>query len=267
MTYASILSVLIIPPLLLMITLVVIDSQRAHHQRKIGEPLIAVFLHMLLALVYTTPWDNYLVANRVWWYDPALVTGITLAWVPLEEYTFFLLQTALTGFWLLWIRGRINSNPLNPNLNLRRWLSLVGILLWLSTIAVLIMSSPNYTYLALISIWAIPPLLLQLAFGADILSANRRVLLLGILPPTLYLWVVDFLAIRWETWTISPSLTTGWKVGLLPVEEMLFFLATNIMVVFGITLLLSPQSRQRWQNWQAQLKFHNKDPKELTPPW
>ena len=23
--------------------------------------------------VYTTPWDNYLVATNVWWYDPALV--------------------------------------------------------------------------------------------------------------------------------------------------------------------------------------------------
>ena len=30
----------------------------------------------MIAVVYTTHWDNYLVATRVWWYDPALVSGI-----------------------------------------------------------------------------------------------------------------------------------------------------------------------------------------------
>jgi putative membrane protein len=134
-------------------------------------------------------------------------------------------------------------------------------------VAILILGSPNYTYLALVAFWAIPPIVLQLAYGADILSTNWPLLFLAIIPPTLYLWLVDFLAIRWGTWTISPSLTTGWKVSLLPIEEMLFFLVTNTMVVFGITLLLSPQSRQRWENWPAQLKFHHKDPKEITPPW
>ena len=41
--------------------------------------------HVLLAVLYTAPWDNYLVATRVWWYDPALVSGIVLGYVPIEE--------------------------------------------------------------------------------------------------------------------------------------------------------------------------------------
>jgi cobalamin synthase len=47
------------------------------------KPYLAILVHILLALVYTTPWDNYLVASGIWWYDPQLVTGITLGWVPL----------------------------------------------------------------------------------------------------------------------------------------------------------------------------------------
>lgn len=52
---------------------------------------------ILIALVYTTPWDNYLVATKVWYYDPARVWNIILGWVPLEEYLFFVLQPILTG--------------------------------------------------------------------------------------------------------------------------------------------------------------------------
>ena len=93
MTYAGILSLFIVPACLVVVALVVRDS-RLINKSDLKAGVLAVLLHMLLALIYTTPWDNYLVANRVWWYDPALVTGITLAWVPLEEYAFFLLQTA-----------------------------------------------------------------------------------------------------------------------------------------------------------------------------
>lgn len=52
--------------------------------------------------------------------------------------------------------------------------------------------------------------------------------------PTLYLWVVDTLALRRGTWVIS----TGTKYGVhlwdgLEIEEALFFLVTNTLIVFG----------------------------------
>lgn len=59
--------------------------------------LRAALFTILIALVYTTPWDNYLVATQVWYYDPARVWNIILGWVPLEEYMFFVLQTIFTG--------------------------------------------------------------------------------------------------------------------------------------------------------------------------
>ncbi len=71
--------------------------------------LIAVGLTILVALVYTTPWDNYLVATRVWSYAPARVWNIILGYVPLEEYLFFVLQTILTGLIVLGLLRRENA--------------------------------------------------------------------------------------------------------------------------------------------------------------
>ena len=44
---------------------------------------MGIAVHVLLAVVYTTPWDNYLVATGVWYYNPELVTGIVLGYVPI----------------------------------------------------------------------------------------------------------------------------------------------------------------------------------------
>jgi lycopene beta-cyclase len=55
----------------------------------------------LIAFVYTTPWDNWIIALGVWGYDPSLVWGVVIGWVPLEEYLFFLLQPMLGGLIVL----------------------------------------------------------------------------------------------------------------------------------------------------------------------
>ena len=54
---------------------------------------------------------------------------------------------------------------------------------------------------------------------------------------TCYLWIADAIAIRIGVWSISDSHTSGLRVGGLPIEEMVFFLMTNAMVLFGLILL------------------------------
>jgi lycopene cyclase domain-containing protein len=76
--------------------------QRVHLIMMVGLATIAV--------VYTTPWDNYLVATGVWYYDPRLVLNVTLGYVPIEEYAFFILQTFLTGLFVLWLWTRFYSS-------------------------------------------------------------------------------------------------------------------------------------------------------------
>jgi lycopene cyclase domain-containing protein len=61
---------------------------------------------VVAALVYTSPWDNYLVATKVWFYDPRAVLNIILGYLPLEEYLFIILQTLLVGLFAVWLWRR-----------------------------------------------------------------------------------------------------------------------------------------------------------------
>src|SRR5512142_2737525 len=99
MTYALFLAVFLAIPIVILLWLLRRSLRRTE--------LVWLGLLMGIALIYTTPWDNYLVANRIWWYHPDLVTGITIGWVPIEEYTFFLLQPLMSGLWFLFVSRRV----------------------------------------------------------------------------------------------------------------------------------------------------------------
>jgi lycopene cyclase domain-containing protein len=251
MSYLAFLFIFLVPPILLL-------GWLAWRDRRAGVILpselrnwpvwAALSAHVLVALLYTTPWDNYLVASRVWWYDPALVTGILLGWVPLEEYIFFVLQPLLTGLWLLFLARRLvmppQASPRPPRLNLISTL-LAGVI-WIGAVIILLTGWRPGTYLALELAWAIPPIMVQLSFGADILWRQRRLVLLTLLPVTLYLSLADALAIGAGTWTINPALSLEiYLGGVLPLEELLFFLLTNMLLTFGIILVLARQSQRR----------------------
>ena len=58
--------------------------------------------------------------------------------------------------------------------------------------------------------------------------------LIPIAIPTLYLWTVDTLALRRGTWVISAGTKYGYHLwDGLDIEEALFFLVTNTLIVFG----------------------------------
>jgi lycopene cyclase domain-containing protein len=251
MTYFGFLLRFLVIPLVLMGGLTWRDLRRG-----ITRPLalrnwpagVVLLAHVMVALLYTTPWDNYLVATGVWWYEPTLVTGITLGWVPLEEYTFFVLQTLTTGLWLLYLARHlpVEDSPSSHHGRIRWIAALVLGLIWLAAVAMLPAGWQPGTYLALELTWALPPIMLQLAFGADILWRQRRLVLLSLLPPTFYLCIADALAIAAGTWTINPVRSLNvYLGGALPLEELVFFTLTNALVVFGMVLGLARESRDR----------------------
>ncbi|MFQ3568159.1 MAG: lycopene cyclase domain-containing protein [Aggregatilineales bacterium] len=214
-----------------------------------GVPSEAVLGGLVaVAVGYTTPWDNYLVATRVWWYDPKLVNGLVLGYVPIEEYTFFVLQTLLTGAWTLYLARHLPADeapPANP-LRIRLGMTLALAAIWLAAVWNLFKGPRSRTYLSLTLSWALIPIMLQTAFGGDILWQHRRLVALGIIPATLYLGYADSLAIGSGTWTINPEKTVNIDLfGRLPLEEGVFFLLTNTLVTLGTILVLSRQSQQR----------------------
>jgi len=256
MTYFGVLLRFVGIPLLFLTLITAYDARKGRglpHPFRAFPAWLALLGHVIVALAYTTPWDNYLVATSVWWYDPALVTGLTLGWVPIEEYTFFVAQTLMTGLWLfLWMR-RASAGSHSPALRgeLRPLAAGVTGLFWAMWLVLLLVGWQAGRYMALILVWALPPIMLQLAFGADILWRYRRLAFLGIVPPTLYLWLVDGLAIRSGTWTISPGHIVGVHlIGILPLEEAVFFLVTNTLVVFGILLIMAQESHRRLLFWR-----------------
>ncbi len=251
MTYFGFLFQFLVIPIILMVFLTWLDSR---HRRALPVALLGwsawgvIMAHIGVALLYTTPWDNYLVATGVWWYNPKLVTGLTLGWVPIEEYTFFGLQPLLAGLWLLWLARRLplDDRPV-PHSHLYRWGLLAGLgLLWLGMAAILAFNWRPGTYLALILVWALPPIMLQLGFGLDTLWRHRLLIGLTLASMTLYLSLADFLAIGSGTWTIDPAQSLQiYLGGVLPLEEFVFFLMTNMLLVFGVVLVLAVESQQR----------------------
>ena len=103
-------------------------------------------------------------------------------------------------------------------------------------------------------VWALPPIGLQLAFGADILWRYRRLVSLVIISLTPYLSASDALAITLGTWTINPEKSLDFLIaGLLPIEEFLFFLLTNTLITFGIVLVISEESYARFGSIRLRL--------------
>jgi lycopene cyclase domain-containing protein len=260
MTYFGFLLRFLVIPILIFLTISYWDN-RNHRQIKgfrNGRAVwVAIAVHIALAVIYTTPWDNYLVATGVWYYNPDLVTGKLIGYVPIEEYTFFVLETILSGLWW-WFLARRLSPPrkgFKPNKRLVYLSTCLLAILWLLAAYLFFLGASKWTYLSIILFWALPAILPQLLFGADILWHYRKLVFWGIFIPALYLSVMDVVALTETTWSISPAQTTGILFfGILPLEEVVFFFITNILIVNGMTLLLANVSQGRFAEIKEQLR-------------
>ncbi|MEM7333244.1 MAG: lycopene cyclase domain-containing protein [Chloroflexota bacterium] len=255
MTYFGFLGLFVGIPILILLFVVWWDARRGRSLTpalRAFPPLLVLLGHILIALIYTTPWDNYLVATRVWWYDPELVTGIVIGWVPIEEYTFFMVQPILTGLWLFFLAKRDYFTAVSPSPNEKkaRLLGLIiGSLIWVAATGIFVSQWQPGTYLSLELGWAMVPILFQIWFGGHLLWRYRRLLGWTIIPTTLYLSFADALAINSGTWTINPAQSLNWIIGgVLPFEELLFFLLTNTLLGFGMVLVLAVASQTRLQS-------------------
>lgn len=229
---------------------------------------IGIAIHVLLAVVYTTPWDNYLVATGVWYYNPDLVTGLVIGYVPIEEYTFFVVETILSGLWWWFLARRLALTPtpspaqrwgFKPNKLIVYLSTCLLVFTWLVSTYLFFYGDTKWTYLSITLFWALPAILPQLLFGADILWHYRKLVSLAILIPGIYLSLMDIVALKSTTWSISPNQTTGILFfGTLPLEEAIFFFITNVLITFGLTLLLANVSQERFSDIRAQLQSWKK---------
>ena len=195
---------------------------------------LPIALMAFVALVYTTPWDNYLIMRGVWTYPTGGVVGV-LGYVPIEEYFFMVLQATLAGvLWTCWV-PHIQYIKLRFSLTGALMAVLVGL------IGALSLTHTAGTYIGLILVWACPPLVLQWGLGFHMLLKSFKTwapLWIGL---SIYLCIADYYAIFKGVWSITLATRTGWGIGHLPVEEILFFTLTNLFVPQGMCL---------WRAWR-----------------
>ncbi|RDW67669.1 hypothetical protein BP6252_09065 [Coleophoma cylindrospora] len=197
-----------------------------------------------IAVIATIPWDSYLIRRKIWTYPPNVIIGPTFLAIPAEELFFFVIQTYNTALLYLVLSKPIlhpnyllgcfpgHQTPFKTIRNTGQFFLAVCILVG----GHLVRKGGEGTYLGLILVWAGPFALFLWSLAYQFLVALPYTsTALPILGPTLYLWVVDTMALRRGTWAIE----SGTKLGIhvwegLEIEEAVFFLATNILVVFGL---------------------------------
>lgn len=245
MIYREFLCYLLLPAVLLSVLLLAHRLRAADPAARarilLGLPVILVLV--VVAVAYTTPWDHWLIVNGVWSYPPDSVLG-TIALVPIEEYLFMIGQTVLTGCWTLAVlarRGDRDPGPAERRLRVRH---AVGWLLLAAGAGAWAALDTDAWYLGAILVWFGPLLALQNAVGGDVLRAARPGRLAG-LSITLLLWSLDAVAIHFGAWRISTGHTVEVHLLGLPLEEGLFFLITNLLIVNSLVLTTHPVMRGR----------------------
>jgi lycopene beta-cyclase len=251
MTYLGFHLIFIVPPLLVLLYVARHAPARLGSRAWWTLPAVAT-----IAVIYTTPWDNYLVYRGIWWYGADRVMGI-IGYVPIEEYLFFILQPLLTGAWTYVLLLRAGADEYRPprsepedgvttaasgQLALPGGARAMGVAFYLLVTAAgaLALTYVAGLYLGLILVWVGPVLAAQWFFMAATAIRMARTFALAVAVPTVYLWIADRIAIGAGIWSISPEYTTGLHLAGLPIEEAIFFLATNLLVVQGVLLFLQP---------------------------
>ncbi|MEV6905909.1 lycopene cyclase domain-containing protein [Amycolatopsis sp. NPDC051071] len=243
MTYFAFLTCFVLPPLVLVGRLVAVASHPSRATRHGRTEAVALIVMLGLALAWTTPWDSWIIARGVWSYPDGAVVA-TWHGIPVEEYLFMAGQTLLVGLWTLRLVATSGTPaPAVPE----RFRRAATAMAWMTAAGVgaaLAATQPSTLYLGSMLAWYGPLFALQRAVGADILRAWSPMRWRALVPVA-YLWCVDRVAIGAGTWSISEQHTSGLRVGGLPVEEMVFFLLTSMLVVDGLLLALHPATAVR----------------------
>lgn len=173
-----------------------------------------------LALVYTTPWDNYIIYHKAWWYRKDAVIG-TIGYVPIEEYLFFIIQTILTALWTTFCsRWTLNSLHLQHSNRVNFYMTrnaVISILL-ISMITGFTYAIPatKTFYMGSIVWWTLFVVIVLWYMCGPYVIKRYRETLISILVPSLYLCYVDLIALRAQVWHINEATS----LEIFPVDDL-----------------------------------------------
>ncbi|KAJ3311071.1 hypothetical protein HDV04_004385 [Boothiomyces sp. JEL0838] len=199
----------------------------------------AIILLNTMAIVYTIGWDSKIIHMGVWEYSKNRVIG-SLFKVPIEEIAFFSIQsTTVALFCTMVFFSQCYISPLSyvgKNHYGSKAVLISTVLLALASANKLYLQEERFTYISMMIFWASFPIaFLTWMGGTYILNHSLTKLLIAICLPTFYYALADSIAIKESIWIISETKTLGINTPWLdiPIEEFIFFLVTNVMLVFG----------------------------------
>lgn len=230
MTYADFLLIFLISPL---VALGVILRRRLLDRRFLA---LAGGL-TLVALIYMAPWDHTAAVWGLWTWAPGRTWDARWWDVPPEEYLFCILEallgSALIYAVLLW-RGRAAS-AMRPQREARPLR--VDVATTLMALVVAATAQVGWAYLPFLLVWALPIIGIQWALGGRYLWRERRVWPWVALGLCAYFTLADAIAISAGVWKFDARALTGIALGPVPLEEILFYLLTALMVTQGFITL------------------------------
>lgn len=98
-------------------------------------------------------------------------------------------------------------------------------------------------YLSHLLFWFLPIIALQWAIGWKIFLANRRAIFVPTLIAGTYYSLSDVVAIREGIWFFGENQILGVHIGPVPIEEILFFFLTALLVAQSFVLFLPARLR------------------------
>lgn len=166
----------------------------------------------------------------------------TIAEVPIEEIFFFVIQSIFTSqlYILFGLFETPSQHLIYPTHTLVRKVARYGPLFLLPGVCLtgwkMAIPETHTFYLGCIMWWITPVMTFLWFVAGDHFLSRGRTAALTISIPTVYLCIVDTIALRAGTWHITERTSTGIFVWPdLPLEEFTFFLVTNTLLVCGMS--------------------------------
>ena len=213
------------------------------------EEAEAFGLVLLAVMIFTTPWDNLAAKWGIWGF-PRKKYSLRIGYLPIEEYAFFLLQSAnvmlalraLLHFFPDWRTGQETEIGQATLICLAAsvfpWLFVAMSLVWLRRKA-----GPGVNY-ANHLVWFVPVIYAQWILTPPLFWGHAGLLALVTAAFGVYYTLADLAAVRAGTWFFDEKQITGIKLGgVLPWEEVAFFFLTSLLVAQSYLLLLPDDLR------------------------
>lgn len=191
----------------------------------------------IIAFLYTTPWDNYVIYCDTWKYSSDRVVAV-IGYAPIEEYMFFIIQTVLTSLWALlcvrWSTPCLNFNYDKRSYQLIRWVPITIFTMAMIVGYKLAIPGQGTFYIGCILCWVFPAIIFMWYGGGNFFVKKIIPSTFAIVVPSLYLSWIDQLALKESVWHINEKTSLNiFVVEDLPIEEAFFFFIVNFIIVLA----------------------------------